>query len=183
VDRLFEHFCPFRQGAGLLPADRLVPKIVSSILPTRCISPLGSAASAGRLLEISSMLAAASREQRLVALMAELVCMAPRAHPLGYFNDNIVETPELGKTMLHRNIVLLAVSLAIAAPAVAQDASAPAPPAGMPSDWTPGSAVTTGTYGQPLLPEGNPALKLVYTAAAVPDAADAAERTAPDSQR
>jgi hypothetical protein len=58
--------------------------------------------------------------------------------------------------MLHRNIVLLAVSLAIAAPAVAQDASAPAPPAGMPSDWTPGSAVTTGTYGQPLLPEGNP---------------------------
>jgi hypothetical protein len=59
--------------------------------------------------------------------------------------------------MTHRNILLLAVALSISVgPALAQDAAAPPPPAGLPSDYSAGSTVSTGAGGQPLLPEGNP---------------------------
>lgn len=60
--------------------------------------------------------------------------------------------------MSQRNILLIALGLTISAgPAFAQDSSSSTPPpAGLPSDYTPGSTVTTGTGGQSLLPEGNP---------------------------
>jgi hypothetical protein len=64
--------------------------------------------------------------------------------------------------MTHRKILLLAAALSISVgPALAQDAStsttpAAAPPAGLPADYSPGATVSTGTNGQPLLPEGNP---------------------------